>query len=373
MQPVMAQQTELSLPDAWAWRFDNANGGAYKHMQLSQDPLATTDLTSLPPETTIIKVLSASLNPVDVKVAETPIFGRIVQPLPAVPGSDACGIVVASSDPTLQKGQVLCCRVKEHSAVGVMSTYAVIHGRETYVPVPDGVVPLQAATVGTCGVTAIQAFQQRFKLDDMQQGKRVLVNGGSGGMGVFEIQIAKTLGCYVTATSSAKNMEFCRDLGADEVLDYAAEPLGTTLAKRAEGHPELAYDLVLDNTNSNAAFYRASNKFLNKDGVFVQVSNDVSWKEAKEALEISSWPGILGGGCRRWVFLRMTMNRSDASRVLHWMAEGKIKVPIGLLMEFEDVPEAYKRLCTQRTTGKIVVKMPAFKEWERHNSARNRL
>ena len=97
----------------------------------------------------------------------------------------------------------------------------------------------------------------------------------------------------------------------------------------------------------------------------MQVGNDVSWKETKEGLKTMLWPSLLGGGSRKWVFLRMKMNREDASRVLGGMAEGKGQIPIGRVSEFADVPKAYEQLMTGRVSGKTVVRMPALEDWER--------
>ena len=81
---------------------------------------------------------------------------------------------------------------------------------------PEGVEPDHAAAVGTAATTAFQSLLPGV----VKPGSKVFINGGSGGVGTFRIRFAKTLGAEVTVTCSTGNVDLCKSLGADEVLDY---------------------------------------------------------------------------------------------------------------------------------------------------------
>jgi NADPH:quinone reductase-like Zn-dependent oxidoreductase len=108
-------------------------------------------------------------------------------------------------------------------------------GRQGVVAVPEGVELRDASTLGIAGLTAWQTlapFVVKGKpaggYEGAAAGSKVFINGGSGGVGTFQIQLAKLLGCHVTVSCSGANAEFCRKLGADEVIDYRTENLVQT-------------------------------------------------------------------------------------------------------------------------------------------------
>ena len=103
---------------------------------------------------------------------------------------------------------------------------------------PEGISFEEAAAIPVAGLTALQALRDKGHL---QPGQKVLVNGGSGGVGTFTVQIAKALGATVTAVCSTRNVELVRSLGADEVIDYVRSDF-TQLETR--------YDLIIDNAAS---------------------------------------------------------------------------------------------------------------------------
>lgn len=105
-------------------------------------------------------------------------------------------------------------------------------------PKPEGVSFEQAASVPIAGLTALQALRDQAHL---RAGQKVLINGASGGIGTFAVQIAKSFGAHVTGVCSTKNVELVRSLGADRVIDYTREDF------TADGE---RYDLLLDNVGN---------------------------------------------------------------------------------------------------------------------------
>jgi NADPH:quinone reductase-like Zn-dependent oxidoreductase len=147
----------------------------------------------------LIKVYSASLNPVDYKLAELPIVGRLAIPKPATPGLDFSGVVVKTHPASsLKPGQRVFGKLEPKQQVGTLGEY-IIGSKEGTVPLPDGVSFEEGATLGVCGLVTYQCLVR-----NVEKGDRVLINGGSGGTGTFAVQIAKALGCVVTTTCSGK-------------------------------------------------------------------------------------------------------------------------------------------------------------------------
>ncbi|KAK7419647.1 hypothetical protein QQX98_003238 [Neonectria punicea] len=346
---------ETALPSTMkAWRFHTASSGAEKHMKLETLPLPSQPL---PPNSSLIKVQLVSLNPVDIKFAETPYIGRLLHPMPAIPGLDGVGRVVKTTNATLQPGELVMFRLLEKQTQGALAEYIVVPS-EGCVPVPDGVPPAQAATVGTCGMTAYQAIAPYVEKHRSQTGEepfRVFINGGSGGTGTFQIQVAKALGCYVAASCSTSNVELCKSLGADAVIDYRSGSTSDALSNMVLNEASPQFDLVVDNVDLPWRLYKAAASYMKAEGTYVQIGGDFSWQAIIELMRIKLLPSLLGGVQRQWMFLAMKTNREHGERVLQWMQEGKIRIPIDKEFGFNDVPSAYKRLKDGRTRGKILV------------------
>src|SRR3954469_18069125 len=125
------------------------------------------------------------------------------------------------------------------AANGSIAEY-VCASERTLVTKPDNITFEQAGSVAVAGITALQGLRNQGNL---QPGQRVLVNGASGGVGTFAVQIAKALGAEVTAVCSSRNLEQARSLGADHVLDYAKENF-------TQG--DQRYDVIFDNVGNHS-------------------------------------------------------------------------------------------------------------------------
>lgn len=292
----------------------------------------------------MVEVLTMALNPVDAKFAEVPLAGRMLIKRPASPGLDYCGRVVSSGKPGLKPGQLVFGRLDSPTQFGTLAQYTITPPAGT-IPVPDGVSPEHAASIGTAGLTAYQCIAPNAKAGD-----KIFINGGSGGTGIFGIQIAKTLGCHVTTSCSTANVALCKSLGADEVIDYKAVDVTKELS---EGGAH--YDLVVDNVGTPADLYSSSHHFLQEKGKFVQVAADVTVGGIAGLVSKMARPGFLGGGKRKFQFVGVGNKAQDFEQLAAWMAEGKVKAVIDQAFALEDAPKAYEKLRTGRAKGKIVV------------------
>ena len=208
------------------------------------------------------------LNPADYKLPELPILPRILIPKPASPGLTSA----AASSPAhpaernahhepLKTGQFVFGRLNWPYQYGTLAQFFLCP-RAGIAPLPDGVEIDHAAAIGVAGHTAYQSLAPYVK-----EGSRVFVNGGSGGVGIFTIQIAKILGYHVTVSCSGRNVEFCKSLGADDAIDYTQGSLAQMLTAKGE-----MFDLLVDNVGRPLDLYKAADEFLAPGATFVQVA-----------------------------------------------------------------------------------------------------
>jgi NADPH:quinone reductase-like Zn-dependent oxidoreductase len=187
----------------------------------------------------LVKVLAVSVNPADWRsMRAKPFFSRatlgLLRPKHRIPGVDVAGQVeaVGSGVHDFKPGDEVYANLLDHGSGGFAE----------YVSVPVEVMALkpanlsfeEAAAVPMAGVTALQGLRHH---GEIQAGQRVLINGASGGIGTFAVQIAKSYGLEVTGVTSTRNIDLVDSLGADHVIDY------TTTDFFASGQ---RYDLILD-------------------------------------------------------------------------------------------------------------------------------
>src|SRR5262249_25385658 len=183
----------------------------------------------------LVRVRAASVNPLDWHYMRgTPYIMRmgagLRKPEETRLGVDFAGTVVAvgKNVKQLKPGDNVF-----GGRTGAFAEYVVARERNL-VKKPENISFEQAASVPIAGITALQAVRDKGKV---QSGQKVLINGASGGVGTFAVQIAKSLGANVTGVSSTKNVELVKSIGADQVIDYTREDF-TQGAQR--------YDVIVD-------------------------------------------------------------------------------------------------------------------------------
>ncbi|KAJ5769577.1 hypothetical protein N7520_004136 [Penicillium odoratum] len=321
-----------------AWIYTTTTGGLEKNLHLDAS-------ARVPPaprgNEVIVKVLTASLNPADYKVPELGFLVRMMLiGTPATPGMDFCGRIVSTGPLAnhLKEGTLVYGFAGRPVQFGSLAEYMAV-GADKICVVPDGVKIDEAAAVGATGLTAYQS------LAHVMAGDKVLINGGSGGCGVFGIQIAKAMGCHVTTTCSTRNMELCLRLGADAVIDYTAEK---DLIGKLAGN---MFDHVVDNVGLPSDMYYQCHRFLKEEGTFVQIGA-VSMMTFVSRM---CWPAFLGGGQRKYMPITTETDLKRLGQLGEWIAEGTIKVQLDSVFDFGDAIKAFEKLRLGRARGKIVV------------------
>lgn len=330
-----------------AWRFSALNGTLEDSLTLQND-LPIPDASALTARQIIVKIISAALNPVDYKLPEAGLIGRLVVTRPSTPGIDFCGRVIAThtSETTLQVEQLVFGGFS--SAAGQMGTLGeyIVISTDCCAPLPEGVHPDHAAAAGTAATTAYQSLLSTT----CHPGANVFIDGGSGGVGTWTIQLAKAMGAEVVTTCSGANAELCRQLGADEVIDYKTEDVMAKL--KAKG---TVFDLVIDNVAKTSTLYDNRHSILSKTGKFVQVGvgNGLSLS-TPVSMAARQIRGVIWD-TRKFQIISMKNSAEFLSRIGRWMASGEARAVIDSMYSFEDVPAAYRKLRGGHAIGKIVI------------------
>jgi NADPH:quinone reductase-like Zn-dependent oxidoreductase len=203
--------------------------------------LRNIDKPEIGADEVLVRVHAASIHVGDwILMTGSPFVMRLAtglrRPKNSVPGTDVAGTVEAVG------GEVTGLRPGDEVfgwCSGAFAEYASAT-EDHFVKKPANLTFEQAAAIGVSASTALQLLRDDGKVE---RGQKVLVNGASGGVGTFAVQIAKAFGAEVTAVTSTKNVEMVRAIGADHVIDYTREDF-TTGAER--------YDLILDNVGNHS-------------------------------------------------------------------------------------------------------------------------
>ena len=186
----------------------------------------------------LVKVIAASANPADWHMIRgEPKFARLAfglfKPKKVIPGIDIAGKVeaVGKNVKEFQPGDEV---FGDCGWGGAFAEYACVT-ENRLVPKPANISFEEAASVFVAAITALQGLRDKGKI---QSGQKVLINGASGGVGTFAVQLAKYFGAEVTGVCSTRNLELVRSIGADKVIDYTKEDFTNTSQR---------YDLIIDN------------------------------------------------------------------------------------------------------------------------------
>ncbi|KYF61386.1 NAD(P)-dependent alcohol dehydrogenase [Sorangium cellulosum] len=288
----------------------------------------------------LVRIEAAAVNAADWhKMRADPFFLRfagfgLLAPRHRVPGADIAGRVeaVGKSVTRFRVGDEVFGDLSSHGWGG-FAEY-VCTSEEALAPKPSNVSFEEAAAVPMAAVTALQALRDCGRV---RAGQRVLVNGASGGVGTFAVQIAKALGAEVTGVCSTANVDLVRSLGADHVVDY------TRVDVTRSGHD---YDVILD-----AAAYRSVSDYrrvLRDGGTYVLIGGTTG-AFLRVAL-LGRW-----SGSRAMKLHAARPNAADLVALKELIEGGGVRPVIDRRYPLSGVPEAVRYVETLRARGKVVI------------------
>lgn len=294
----------------------------------------------LQPGRVLVRVHAASVNPLDWRLMRAdPFLVRMsfgfFRPKVDGLGADFSGVVESAAEDVteFQPGDAV---------FGIMSPDTVGSFAESISVAGDALVrkpaALSHAQAATLGVAALTAYEGIHDYHQIQPGDRVLINGASGGIGTFAVQMAKALGAHVTGVCSGRNHQWVRELGVDEAIDYKTVDITTMDAR---------FDLVFDTIGNRPPKMM---KPLLKDGgrlVLASASSGLGFVKAMLLAKKESEPVDL--------IMDLKKDRPRLEAVLKCWEDGKMKPVIDREYSFEEIVDAIDYVATKRARGKVVV------------------
>ena len=294
----------------------------------------------------LVRVRAASVNPLDWHYMEgTPYIVRLLdfgllKPKVARLGVDLAGRVeaVGKNVTEFKPGDEIFGQ-----KFGAFGEYVCVKADRALVMKPPGVTFEQAAALPVAAITALQGLRDKGKV---QPGQKVLINGASGGVGTFAVQLAKTMGAEVTGVCSGRNVELVKSLGADHVIDYTKEDY----TKNGQ-----YYDVMLDNVANHS--FSENIRLLNPQGKYVLIGGGGPDDQGFIGPLILPIKAAL---LRRFVtqevgFMLADVTKNDLTYLAEAVQTGKLKVVIDKTYPLSQLPDAMRYLETGRARGKVVV------------------
>lgn len=295
------------------------------------DVLELTDqpMPKVGPDTLLVRVRAASVNPVDWKVRQGHLDRIMDVHFPVIPGWDVAGIVeqVGLDTPEFQVGDEVFGYVRRDDVHhGTFAEYVSAPVR-TLARKPASLSFEEAAAVPLAGLTAYQTVHRA----GVRAGQTVLVHAAAGGVGSFAVQIARALGARVVGTASEKNHDYLRDLGAEPVT------YGDGLVDRVRALAPEGVDVVLDYGGSDAVGTAPS--VLTPGGTIASIVD----AKARDDL----------GGHYVWV----RPDAEDLAALGALIDEGKVRVEVAQVFDLADAAAAHEASATGHVRGKVVVRL----------------
>ncbi len=287
----------------------------------------------------LVRVKAAGVNPVDWKIRKGGM--RLVLParFPLVLGFDVAGVVesVGPEVDRFEPGDAVYAMLDSRHGGGY-AEWAVV-GQAAAALKPERLSYEEAAAVPLAALTALQALRDR---GEMAQGEKVLVNGGSGGVGHFAVQIAAALGARVVATASGRNLDFLRELGVERTIDYGKEDFT---------QDEETFDVVFDAVAGSS--FQECDFILGEGGVYVTT---VPGPGDVFRSIVSSVAGLFGQARRaRW--MRVKPSGEDLALLGNLIDQGRLRPVLDQVFPLEEIRQAHEASEAGHVRGKIVVRV----------------
>lgn len=278
----------------------------------------------------LIRVHAAGVNPVDWKIREGRLQGRISHHLPLTPGWDVAGVIeqLGAAVPQCKVGDAVYAR-PDMARDGAYAEYIVVRASEIALK-PKSLDFIHAAAVP---LSALTAWQSLFDAGKLEQGQRILIHAGAGGVGHYAVQLAHWKGAHVITTASARNADFVRALGADEVIDYTRTPFEQTVRD---------VDMVFDTVGGEVQ--QRSWQTLKKGGILVSILALTVPEEAQQ----QGW---------RSAYVFVQPNAAQLTRMAELIDAGKVEPVVENVFPLHEAAKAHAAVQSGHTRGKIVLRV----------------
>ena len=294
-------------------------------------------------EEVLVRVRAASVNPADwYSVTGTPYVARpqmgLRKPKSTRTGVDFAGTVeaVGANVTQFQPGDEVF-----GGRDGAFAEYVCVREERAVVPKPTNVTFEQAAAVPVAALTALQGLRDKAQL---QPGQKVLINGASGGVGTFAVQVAKALGAEVTGVCSTRNVDIVRSLGADHVVDYTKEDFTRS---------DQRYDVMFDVAGSRS--WSECRRVLNPQATLVIVGAPKGNRLMGPLSHIVKVRLAAVRGSQKAVFFIAKFNKADMLALRDLLEAGKVTPVIDRSYELSEIADAFRYLGEGHAQGKIVI------------------
>lgn len=302
----------------------------------------------------LIEVRAAGVNLLDSKIRNGEFKLLLPYRLPFILGHDVAGVVkdVGPHVTRFKEGDEVYSRPRDYRQ-GTFAEFIAVHEDDVALK-PKNLSMDEAASIPLVGLTAWQLLVESGKV---KVGQKVFIQAGSGGVGTFAIQLAKHLGAYVATTTSAKNTDLVKSLGADLVIDYKTQDFEKILSE---------YDLVLN--SQDAVSLEKSLRVLKPGGSLVSISGPPDPAFAKKLglnLFLKAVMRLLSHRARimakklgvRYSFMFMRAEGQQLGEITSLIESGAIKPVIDKAFPFESTGEALAYVETGRARGKVVISL----------------
>jgi len=321
-----------------------------------ESPLELVDLPEpiVKDHEVLVEIHAASVNLLDSKIKSGEFKLILPYKMPLVLGHDVAGIIVKTGAKVknFKVGDEIYSRPSDFH-IGTFAEFISIDEKDVALK-PTNISMEEAASIPLVGLTAWQALIEQ---SNVQNGQKVFIQAGSGGVGTFAIQLAKYMGATVATTASEKSFEVLKNLGADVLIDYKTQDFEDAL---------IDYDIVL-NSQDNKTLEK-SFEVIKPGGKIVSISGPptpVFAEEHRLPWYVKLATRFLSSKIRKrakkqnvnYSFLFMTANGKQLSEITHLIETGKIKPVIDKVFAFEKTNDALQYIESGRAKGKVVIKM----------------
>lgn len=292
------------------------------------------DIPKVKKKQLLVEVHAAGVNPLDWKIRKGMLKLLTGKKFPRILGSDISGIVKETGEDVkrFKKGDEVFAMINSIFNQGGYAEYAVIDENNACKK-PENLSLIEAGCVPCAASTALQVLRNKVNL---KKGQQILINGASGGVGTFAIQISKIYGAMVTGVCSGKNTELVASLGADNVIDY-------TKSDFIKG--KIKYDVIFD-AAGNKEFFTCKS-VLSPGGIYITLIPN------GKIILLSLLTSVLPG--KKCKFITAKPNLHDLSWLKEKIEEEAIKVVIDKIYPLEKARDAHEYIEKGHARGKVVL------------------